>query len=92
LTTRLRSGLRFFTVIPSRRTSSGSLGSASATRFCTSTCALSMSVPGLKVTVSTIDPSLVDCEDRYSMSSTPFTSCSMGVATVSMTTRALAPG
>src|SRR5258706_350355 len=39
-------------VTPNRRTSSGSRGSACATRFCTSCCALSGSVPSLKVTVS----------------------------------------
>ena len=38
------------TVMPLRRTSSGRRGSAAATRFCTSTCALSMSVPTSKVT------------------------------------------
>ena len=36
---------------PLRCTSSGSRGCAMATRFCTSTCALSRSVPSLKVTV-----------------------------------------
>ena len=41
------------------RTSSGSRGSACCTRFCTSCCARSRSVPSLKVTVSVIVPSLV---------------------------------
>ena len=47
------------TVTPSRRTSSGSRGSAIATRFCTSTWAMSRSVPSAKVTVSDSWPSPV---------------------------------
>jgi hypothetical protein len=57
-----KSGEFLRTVMPVRRTSSGRRGSASATRFCTSTCALSRSVPSAKVTVSDIDPSAVDCD------------------------------
>jgi len=57
-----RSGERLRTVRPLRRTSSGSRRSAALTRFCTSTCALSMSVPTSKVTVTDRLPSLVDCE------------------------------
>ena len=45
------SGLFLRVVTPLRCTSSGSLGCAIATRFCTSTWALSRSVPSLKVTV-----------------------------------------
>ena len=37
-------------------------------------------------------PSLPHCEDMYIMPSTPLTCCSMGAATVSETTLALAPG
>jgi hypothetical protein len=44
---------------PRRRTSSGRRGSACATRFCTSCCALSGSVPRRKVTLSVIRPSVV---------------------------------
>ena len=62
-TTIIRSGEFLRTVTPSRRTSSGSRGSATATRFCTSTCALSRSVPSLKVTVIVSLPSPVDCDD-----------------------------
>ena len=51
------------TVTPIARTSSGRRGSAIATRFCTSTWACSRSVPSLKVTVSDMLPSLVDCDD-----------------------------
>jgi hypothetical protein len=46
-------------VMPSRRTSSGSRGSACPTRFCTNCWALSTSVPSLKVTVSVMSPSVV---------------------------------
>ena len=44
------------TVTPIWRTCSGSRGSAIATRFWTSTCAVSMSVPGRKVTVIVATP------------------------------------
>ena len=90
--TMLRSGLRLRTTMPCRRTSSGSLGSARATRFCTSTWDLSRLVPCLNVSESCITPSLEDWLDMYSMSSTPLISCSRGVATVSERTLALAPG
>src|SRR5436190_3927997 len=67
-------------------------GSASDTRFCTSTWAMSELKPGLKVTVRLYAPSLVHCEDMYIMPSTPLTCASMGAATVSRTVTALAPG
>ena len=38
------------------------------------------------------EPSLVHCDDMYIMFSTPLTCCSIGAATVSATTWALAPG
>ena len=57
------SGVDLFTVTPMRCTSDGSFGVAWATRFCTSCCALSTSVPSLNVTVSVITPSLVACEN-----------------------------
>src|SRR4029077_13846666 len=82
----------FLVVTPWRLTSSGSLDSATDTRFCTSTWAMFRSVPSAKVTLRYICPSLVHCEDMYSMFSTPLTSCSMGEATVSATTCASAPG
>ncbi len=63
-----------------------------ATRFCTSTWAVSTLVPMSNVTVSTYEPSLPEVEDMYSMFSTPLTCCSIGAATVSATTLALAPG
>ena len=49
----------FLVVTPCRFTSSGSLASAIDTRFCTSTWAMSMSVPRSKVTSSVIAPSFV---------------------------------
>ena len=56
-TTIIRSGELFAVVMPSRRTSSGRRGSAIDTRFWTSTCASSRSVPSRKVMVSAIEPS-----------------------------------
>src|SRR5437762_9093499 len=82
----------FLTVTPVALTTSGSDGSAWATRFCTSTWAASRLTPSLKVTVRLYEPSLVHCDDMYIMFSTPLTCCSIGAATVSETTWALAPG
>ena len=82
----------FFVVTPIRLTSSGSLASATETRFCTSTWAVSRSVPSSKVTSRNIWPSLVQRDAMYSIRSTPLTSCSMGVATVVATVSASAPG
>src|SRR5207253_5040321 len=73
-------------------TTSGNCGWAMATRFCTSTWAILMSVPSANVTSSAYEPSLLDCDDMYSMFSTPLTCCSIGAATVSATTWAFAPG
>jgi hypothetical protein len=56
-TTIIRSGELLTVVIPSERTSVGRRGSAWLTRFCTSCCAWSGSVPSLKVTVSVMTPS-----------------------------------
>src|SRR5206468_13133390 len=50
------------------------------------------STPTLKVIVSVYMPSFVHCDDIYIMPSTPLTCCSIGAATVSATTCALAPG
>ena len=55
----VRSGALLTVVMPRRRTSSGRRGSAWPTRFWTSCCALSTSVPSRKVTVSVITPSVV---------------------------------
>ena len=82
----------FFTEMPLRWTGCGRRGNASATRFWTSTWALSRLVPGLKVTVRVRPPSEVAWLYMYSMSSTPLTSCSIGVAMVSATVCADAPG
>src|SRR5438045_1552577 len=91
-TTSVMSGDAFFTDNPCRTTSCGSTGSASDTRFCTCTCAVSRFVPSLKVMVSFIAPSLVLWLLMYIMFSTPLTCSSMGVATVEATVWALAPG
>ena len=82
----------FFVVTPTLLTTSGSDGCAMATRFCTSTWAMLMSVPISNVTSSVYEPSLLLCDDMYIIRSTPFTCCSIGAATVSATTCALAPG
>jgi hypothetical protein len=78
--------------MPIRRTSSGSLGSATATRFCTRTCETSRSTPSSKVIVRVMEPSLADCDSMYIIPSTPLISCSRGVATVSAITSGVAPG
>jgi hypothetical protein len=79
------------TVTPIWRVWSGSLGVASATRFCTSTWAWARSAPGRKVTVMVTWP-FEDDEDMYSIFSTPLISCSSGAATVSARVSAEAPG
>ena len=58
----MMSGELLRVVTPWRRTSSGRRGSATATRFCTSTCAVSRSVPSAKVTVIVTLPSAVEFE------------------------------
>jgi hypothetical protein len=79
-------------VTPSFLTSSGSLGWAMATRFCTNTCAMSRLVPSSNTTSIVSTPSLVLREVMYSIRSTPLISCSIGVPTVLATVTALAPG
>ena len=58
----IRSGELLRTVTPKRCTSSGNRGSAIETRFCTSTCAWSMFVPGLNTTLIASAPLPVDCD------------------------------
>src|SRR5881275_94035 len=82
----------FLIVRPCFCTESGNCGIASDTRFCTITRAMFRSVLRSNVTVRLYEPSLPHCDDMYSMPSTPLTCCSMGAATVSATTTALAPG
>ena len=53
---------------------------------------MSALVPWAKVTVSTMRPSVADCDDMYIMPSTPVIACSSGAATVSAITWGLAPG
>src|SRR6266567_4155926 len=78
--------------MPSFWTRTGMTGNASDTRFCTSTWAMSESMPRRNVTVSVYEPSLVACDDIYIMPSTPETWASIGAATVSRTVCELAPG
>ncbi len=87
-----KSGELLRTVTPEATTSGGRCGVAVATRFSTSTWAALGSVPSLKVTVMLTWPSAVDCEDMYSMFSTPLICSSIGSATVSASTSAEAPG
>src|ERR1700722_14967149 len=82
----------FLTVTPVALMTSGSVGSAWATRFCTSTWAVSRLTPSRKVMVRLYEPSLLHCDDMYIMFSTPLICCSIGAAMVSATTWALAPG
>src|SRR3954462_14019045 len=82
----------FLTVTPVAFTTSGSTGRACDTRFCTWTWAVSRSTPSLNVTIRLYEPSLLHCEDMYSMFSTPLICCSIGAATVSGTTWGLGPG
>ena len=63
LTVSRMSGERLRVVTPVCRTTSGSSGMARLTRFCTSTWARFRLMPGLNVTVSVYEPSLVLCED-----------------------------
>lgn len=58
----VRSGERFCVTKPSCRTTSGKRVSACATRFWVCTCAMSKSVPSLKVTVMENVPSGVAVE------------------------------
>ncbi len=88
----MKSGELLTVVTPMARTSAGRRGSAWETRFWTSCCALSGSVPSLKVTVVVKTPSEVAWLFMYSMSSTPLICSSSGVATVSEMTTGLAPG
>src|SRR5262249_56066793 len=60
-------------------------GSAMATRFCTSTWAMFTLVPSSKVTSRVYEPSLLLCDDMYSIPSTPTTCCSIGAAQPSTT-------
>jgi len=92
LTTSRMLGDFFFTDTPVCLTSAGRLGRARLTRFWTCTWASSRLVPSSNVTVRVYTPSLELRDDMYKNFSTPLTCCSMGAATVSATTLALAPG
>src|SRR4051812_38924144 len=85
------SGDRLRVVTPVCLMTSGSFGIARLTRFCTRICARFRSTPCSKVIVKLYAPSLVHDDDMYSISSTPLTCSSIGLATDSETTCALAP-
>ena len=70
----------------------GKVAVAPCTRLLTLIIAWSGSVPTLKETVSFISPLEEEVEFIYSISSTPFTCCSSGAATVLAITSGLAPG
>ena len=53
---------------------------------------MSRSVPTSNVTVSLYIPALDEVDDMYNIPSTPFTCCSIGVATICAMVVALAPG
>ena len=53
----------FLVVTPVAFTTSGSVGKASETRFCTNTWAMSKLHSSLKVTVRLYPPSFVHCDD-----------------------------
>ncbi len=81
----------FCTLRPSARTSGGSLPSACATRFWTSTEAMSALRVTSKVTVICEIPELVLEDAMYSIPSTPLRACSSGVVTADSTACAFAP-
>src|SRR5579862_9568840 len=84
-------GFNALTVMPNRLATAGNKGEAILTRFCTSSVAISISVPILKVTFMDISPLLVLLLCIYSMPGVPFTWASMGVGTVCSTVWASAP-
>src|SRR4051794_23736267 len=79
------------TTMPCETTLAGTCGLACVTRFCTSTCARSGSVPIWNVTLSEYEP-LVLVELMYIMFLAPLTWASIGAATLSATTSGSAPG
>ena len=77
---------------PSCFTSVGSFASACATRFCTLTMSISRSLSTSNETFRLYVPVSEHEPTMYSMSSTPFTSSSIGMATVLRISFAFAPG
>src|SRR6187549_3560808 len=84
-------GFLFLTVRPKRLTASGNVGSATLTRFCTSSVAILISVPTSKFTVIPLCPLLVLLLVMYVMPGVPFTCVSMAVVVVCSTVWASAP-
>ncbi|MOA12847.1 hypothetical protein D3C78_1328710 [compost metagenome] len=87
---------KFFVALVTRMpcccTSCGNSGCASASLFCTCTCAVSGLVPCLKVSVMDMLPSELLSDEMYCKPSRPFICCSMTCTTVSCTVCADAPG
>ncbi len=84
--------LALATTMPCCVTSVGRRGVASATLFCTCTCAMSGSVPGRKVSVIDAPPLALDEELKYSRLSMPVSCCSITCVTELSVVSALAPG
>lgn len=82
----------FSTNTPSRRTDSGRRDSTIFRRFCTSTAAMSGSVPCWKVTAISTMPLESLVADMYSRPGAPLISFSMTAVTASSVTWAEAPG
>ena len=85
-------GTTRFTITPSRCTSTGRRLSTCAMRVFTFTTAWSGSVPRLNTIWMLASPALTASEVMYFMPGTPFTACSSGISTDSVSTLALAPG
>ena len=81
----------WFTVMPDWRTSSGRLGWARATRFCTFTWLMSPLLPLAKVISIALVPSAALVEEMKSMFSTPLICCSSTLVTPCSTLTASAP-
>jgi hypothetical protein len=79
------------TCSPWSTTSRGRRGSASATRFCVCTAAMSGSVPVSNTSVM-LPPPFDDDDVKYIMLSMPVSCCSITCTTVRSTTSAFAPG
>ncbi len=80
------------TITPFCRTTGGRRGSTDLSLFCTSTCAIAESVPGLKVAVIFAWPEVSDADSKYSRFRTPDSSRSMRLSTLSFIVCGVAPG
>ncbi len=80
------------TVRPFWRTTCGRRGSMALSLFCTSTCAMAGSVPGLKVATIDAEPDVSDEDSKYSRFLTLDSSRSMRLITPSFMVCGVAPG